>query len=330
MPETIHQPVQAPALLQGIARTFRDQQFVGDEVAPVRDADFETGKYTEYGRDDLYEVDTTYSHGSVPNAITSREAENTFVTELRVIRHPLLDKDTNPRRPGGGRRRLRVTAKVTKATWIAREGRVARAYTATANFAAGHVLTKGAGTEWNHATQLNTLTPITDLESRIDKVTSQALVPRNMVDVVVPQQVFDAAIRYNTAIREFYKYTQAGVTSAELMAGFLGVRRFFIASGFFAGTGPENAAADISTGIPATSLWGDNVWVGVVDSEDMDMLTFGRQFSYTGDTNGQEVQIRQYRMADEGQRGDWIEAAEQRDLKITANFAGALITNTMI
>lgn len=329
MPESIRTPVLVPALLQGIARSFRGQQLVADEIAPVRDVEVETGKYTVYGKDDLYEVDTTYSHGSIPNAITSRESEDTFNTELRVIRHPLLDRDQDPNRPGGSKRKRRITTRVTLATQIGREGRIARLFTATGNYPAGHVLTKAGAAEWDAVGVVNTLQPITDIESRIDKVTSAALVPRGAIDVVIPSQVFDKAIRYNTAIREFYKYTQAGVTSPELIAGFLGVRRVLLATGLFAGTGVENAANDISTGIPTTSLWGDSVWVGVVDSEDLDLLTFARQFSYTGLTGGQEIQIRQYGMADPGQRGDWVEAAEQRDAKLTANFAGALITNTL-
>ena len=327
MPETIRTPVLVPALLQGIAREFRGQQLVADEVAPVRRVDEELGKYTIYGKDDLYEVDNTYAAGAIPNAIISRESEDTFNTEMRVIRHGLLDRDKN--RPNGATRRNRITTKVTLATQIAREGRVARLFTTAANHVGANVLTKAGGAEWDAAGVLNTIQPITDIESRIDKVTSGALVPRGAVDVVIPATVFDKAIRYNTAIREYYKYTQQGVTSPEILAGLLGVRRILIATGLFAGTGVENAANDISTGITTTSLWGDNVWVGVSDVDDMDMLTFARQFAYRENTGGQDIQIRQYRMADEGQRADWIEAAEQRDVKLTANFAGALIVNTL-
>lgn len=330
MAESIRTPVRTPALLQGVARAFRAPQMVADIVAPVRTVDDDMGKYTIYGRDDLYEVDNTYAHGSVPNAITSRESEDQFATELRVIRHALLDKDRNPIRPGGSTRERRVTTKVTLATQIGREGRVARLFTTTGNYPGAHVLTKAGGAEWNHASVLNTIQPITDLDGRISVVMAATGMPRSAITVVIPEAVFDAAIRYNTAIREFYKYTQAGITSAELLRSFLGVRNVEIASGRFAGTGPENAGNDISTGITTTSLWGDNVWVGITDADDLDLLTFARQFRYTGDTGGQDIQIRQYRMADEGQRGDWIEAAEQRDLKLTASFAGALIVNTLI
>src|SRR5258705_12862537 len=121
MAESIRTPVLVPALLNGLARQFRAQNMVADRVAPVRDVDFEIGKYTVYGKDDLYQVDNTYAHGAIPNAITSRESEDTFSAELRVIRHSLLDRDKNPRRPGGQTRERRITNKVTLATMIGRE-----------------------------------------------------------------------------------------------------------------------------------------------------------------------------------------------------------------
>jgi hypothetical protein len=322
-------PVRTPPVLQGVAREFKGQQLVADEVAPVRPVDDEMGKYQIFGKDDLYEVDNTYRAGAIPNAITSRESEDTFNTELRVIRHPLLDESTDPKRPGGSTRERRVTTKVTLATQIAREGRVARLFTTAANYPAGHVLAKAGAAEWDAAGVVNTVQPITDIESRIQKVTDATLTPRGGVDVVIPAPVFDKTSRFYTAIREYYKYTQKGVTTPELLAELMGVRRILIATGMFAGNGVENAANDISTGIATSNLWGDNVWVGIVDSQDLDLLTFARQFAYRRETGGQDIQIRQYRMADEGQRGDWIEAAEQRDLKLTANFAGALITNCL-
>jgi hypothetical protein len=328
MPEQITAPVVTPPYLQAIARAFRQPQMVADEVAPVIDADTETGKYTVYGQDDLYTVDNTYSHGSIPNEITSTESEDTYTTQLRVIRHPLLDRDTDPKRPNGRTRERRYTNKVTMATQIAREARVAAAFTNTANYPGTNVLTKAGGAEWDAVGVINTIQPITDIESRIQKIINGALTSRDRIDVVIPAPTFDDSIRYNTAIREYYKYTEKGITTPDLLASFLGVRRVLIATGRFAGSAAENTGNDISTGIPSSNLWGDTVWVGIVDTDDLDLLTFARQFAYKDLTGGQEIQIRKYGMADPGQRGQWIEAGEQRDLKITASFAGAIIVNT--
>lgn len=329
MAEGLRTPTIAPLWMQNIAREFRQPQLIADEIAPVTTVDKESGKYTVFGKDNLYVVDNTYAHGAIPNAISSRESEDTFNTEMRVLRHSLLDRDVDPNRPNGNTRRRRVTTKVTLATQIAREQRIATLFTTTGNYPGGNVLAKSGGAEWDAVGVVNTIQPITDIESRIALVTAATGQPRSAVDIVMSSVVFDKTIRYNTAIREYYKYTQQGVTTEAIMAGLMGVRRFLLGTGLFAGTGVESASADISTGIPTTSLWGENVWVGIVDSSDLELMSFARQFKYTDLTGGQDIQIRQYRMADEGQRGDWIEAAEQRDAKVTANFAGALITNTL-
>jgi hypothetical protein len=330
MAEGLRAPVITPQWMQNIAREFRQPQLIADEIAPVTSVDMESGKYSVFGVDNLYTVDNTYAHGAIPNAISSRESEDTFNTEMRVIRHPLLDRDTDPNRPNGRTRQRRVTTKVTLATQIAREARIATLFTTTGNYPAGNVLAKAGGAEWDAVGVINTVQPITDLESRITLVTNATGMPRSAVDIAMSSAVFDKAIRYNSAIREYYKYTQQGVTTPEILAALLGVRRFLIGTGQFAGSGPESASADISTGIARTSLWGENVWVGIVDSSDLELMSFARQFAYRDLTGGQDIQIRQYRMADEGQRGDWVEAAEQRDAKVTANFAGALITNTLV
>jgi hypothetical protein len=329
MAEGLRNPVITPLWMQSIAREFRQPQLIADELAPVSPVDMESGKYSIFGKDNLYTVDNTYAHGAIPNAISSRESEDTFNTELRVLRHSLLDRDVDPNRPNGNTRKRRVTTKVTLATQIAREQRIATLFTTTGNYPGGNVLAKAGGAEWDNTGVINTVQPITDIESRITLVTNATNMPRSAVDIAMSSAVFDKAIRYNTAIREYYKYTQAGVTTPDILAGLMGVRRFLIGTGMFAGSGVENNNNDISTGITTTSLWGENVWVGIVDTTDLELMGFARQFAYRNLTGGQDIQIRQYRMADEGQRGDWVEAAEQRDAKITASFAGALITNTL-
>lgn len=327
MAESIRTPVFTPPQLQVIAREFRGQQLVADQVAPPLPVDTESGKYVIYGKDDLYTVDNTWAAGAIPNAITSRESEDTYNTEMRVLRHAFLDKDMLP--PYGERRRARTTTRVALATQIAREARVAAAFTATGNYPSGHVLVKSGGAEWDNVGVINTVQPITDMEDRITKVTQVATVTRRDLTIVIPSDTFDKAIRHNAAIRDYFKYTVGGVLTEQILTDLLGVKNILIGTGRFAGSGVQNTANDISTGIATTNLWGENVWIGVVDTANMEMMSFARQFTFTQMTGGQDLQIRQYRMADEGQRGDWIEGAEQRDLKITANFAGALITNTL-
>jgi hypothetical protein len=60
-----------------------------------------------------------------------------------------------------------------------------------------------------------------------------------------------------------------------------------------------------------TQLWGDTVWIGVInDGKNANVPYFSRSFNWAAGTDGQRRRVKQYRMADEGQEGDWIEVAE--------------------
>jgi hypothetical protein len=92
--------------------------------------------------------------------------------------------------------------------------------------------------------------------------------------------------------------------------------------------GPEIEGADVLTGYTPTYLWGDTVWVGLLADGDQQMNPgFARSFNWTAGTNGQEREVRQYRTADEGQEGDWIEVKEAIDEKIVYADAGYVIRN---
>jgi hypothetical protein len=311
-----------------VSRAFKTPQMVADRVAPPAKVDYETGKYTVYGQDDFYTVDNTYAHGAIPNEITSTESEDTFTTQLRVIRHPLLDRDKDPNRPNGRNRERRYTNKVTMATQIAREARVAAAYTNAANYIGANVLTKAGAAEWDAVGVVNTIQPITDIESRIQKIINGALTSRGSdhrgdpgADVrrLDPLQHRHPRLLQVHAARRDHGGAAQGVPRREGGADRDRPLRRHRAR--------EHRQRHLHRH-PDLEPLGRHVWVGVVDTSDLDMLSFARQFWYGQLTGEQEIQIRQYGMADPGQRGQWIEAAEQRDLKITANFAGALIVNT--
>lgn len=330
MPAGLVERAHTPAFLQGVALGFRAPQMVADLVAPRLRVGKQSDKYRKFGKDGFYEHDATWAPGAIPNVIKTEWSEDTFFAELRKLRHPLLDHEVINADEGLDLR-VRYTERTTMAVQIAREKRVATLLTTAGNFAAGHVLAKAGGTEWNAAGVINTVQPITDIEAQIAKITAAVPgTPRGMITVVIPTEVFDKSIRHNSAIRDYYKYTQAGVVTEQIFAQLLGVKQVLIATGQTAGPGPQNAGNDIITGITMSYLWGDNVWIGIVDESENDlMMSFARSFWWAEATGGQEYRVKQYRMPDEGQEGDYIETAEAVGEKVVANFAGALITNTL-
>lgn len=328
MPSNLIERVHTPAFLQGIALRFASPQLVADRLAPRRRVNKQSDKYRKFGKDALYQYEASWAPGAIPNAIKTEFSEDSYFAMIRKLRHQLLDTEVRNADDDLDLRNL-YTERVMLALRIAREARVATLFTTSANYAGSHVITKAGAAEWDAAGVINTVQPITDLEALIAVITQDAFVGRGDLSVAIPDQVMNKAIRHNSAIRDYFKYTTGGVLTSDILAALLGVKEVIVVQGQAVAAGPQNAALDIITGITTTYLWGDNVWVGVAGGALNTEYTFAQSFNWAEETGGADVQIRQYRMADEGQEGDWIESKEAIDEKIVANFAGGVIKNAL-
>jgi hypothetical protein len=328
MPDNLIERVHQPSFLTDIALRFPTPEFLADILSPRKVVKKQSNKYRKFGKDTFYQVDSSWSPGAIPNAIKTELSTDTYFAEERKLRHPLLDSELR-NEDDDLDLRTEYTETTTKAMRIAREARVAAQFTTAANYPGGNVITKAGGTEWNAAGIINTVQPITDIEAIISVVSQSALTGRARLTVVIPEDTMNKAIRHNSAIRDYFKYTAGGVTTAEVLAALLGVREVLIARAQTAGAGPQNINSDIITGITTTYLWGDDVWVGVRGEPNSNDYTFSRTFNWTAPTDGQELRIDEYPMADKGQEGNWIEGKEAVDEKIVASFAGGVIKNTL-
>jgi hypothetical protein len=328
MPDNLIERVHQPSFLTDLALRYPTPEFLADTLSPRKSVPKQSNKYRKFGKDTFYQVDSTWAPGSIPNAVRTEISSDTYFAEERKLRHPLLDSETG-NADADLNLRTEYTETTTRAMRIAREARVALQFVTAANYPSGNVITKAGGSSWDDTGVINTVQPITDIEAEIAVISQSAMTSRSGLTVVIPELVMNLAIRHNSAIRDYFKYTTGGVTTAEVLAALLGVREVLIAREQTAGAGPQGAGNDIITGITTTYLWGDNVWVGVRGSENSNDYTFSRSFNWDAVTGGQELEVREYRMADEGQEGNWIEAKEAVDEKIVANFAGGVIVNCL-
>jgi hypothetical protein len=331
MPNNLIERVHSVGFLTDLALRFPTPQLLADRLAPRVPVRKQTDKYRKFGKDAFYQPgDNTWAPGAIPNAIRTELSEDQYFALPRKLRHPLLQAELNNADDDLDLRAL-YTERTTLAMRIAREARVAALFTTTTNYAGSHVITKAGGAEWDAVGIVNTVQPITDIESMISTVTADAFVTRDMLTVVIPEPTFNKAIRHNAAIRDYYKYTIGGVNTPELLAAALGVKEVLLARTATAGAGPQNAGNDIIAGITTTYLWGETVWVGVTPSDATGgEYSFARTFNWTAETDGEELRIAEYEMADLGQEGMWIEGKEAVDEKIVANFAGGIIVNTTV
>jgi hypothetical protein len=317
--------VNTPAFLQTVSIGFSNPILVADRLAPRVPVTKQEGKYRIWGKGNLrdYSGSTRWAPGTIPNAIDTKFTEALYGVDIHKLRHPLLDQEIS-NADEDLQLRTTYTETTTDAIAIAREVRVATLFTTAANYNGSHTVTKAGGQEWN----LVPANVLTDLDTAIAKVALDAMVPQNMLTVAIPQPVWDVAIKRNSSILGLIQYSERGVVTQDLLANLLGVKEVILVPVQAAGAAPETEGMDILTGYATSYLWGDNVWVGyIAPNTNVKQPTFALSLNWQAGTGGQQRRVKQYRMADEGQEGDWIEVAEAVREVITFKDAGYLIKN---
>jgi hypothetical protein len=318
-----------PVFLQNVSLGFKNRELVADRVCPRIPVDKQAGKYRIFGKNMNMVHESRWFPGTIPNAIETRWSESTYFAEIRKLRTLLLDAEI--RSPDADLNLpVKYTENVTNAIAIAREKRVADLFTAAGNYAAGQKITKSGGSEWDQAAVVSTAQPLIDIMSLVSKVAINAMVPASALTVIIPEPVYLTALWQNAGILARVQYSQKGVVTTDLLKELLGVKEVIQVASMSAGAGPEVADSDVVSGFTMTYLWGDTVWVGLINEGQNDGVpTFARSFNYKAETGGQERQIRQYRCEDEGREADWIECKEAIGEQIVYADAGGIIINTL-
>jgi hypothetical protein len=324
--------VHTPAFLQNVSLGFEmpDINLIADRVSPRVPVNKQSNKYRVWGRNMLQVHESRWAPGTIPNAIEMRWSEDTYFAELRKLRTLLLDTE---RRNSDSDIQLETMATelVTGALKISREKRVADLFTTAANYSAGNKITKAGGSEWDQSAVASTDQPLQDLFQLIRAVVLAAMVPASSLSVIIPEPVYLTAIWKNAAILDRIKYSERGIVTYDLLAALLGVKEVIPAPAMFTGgNAPETADSDVITAYQPAYLWGDTVWVGLINGSRTDRVpTFSRSFNWREESGGQDRQIRQYRCEDEGREADWTEAKEAIGEKIVFADAGGIIVNTL-
>lgn len=321
--------VHTPAFLQTFSLGFTNRELIADRVAPRVRVGKQSDKYRIYGKNGLMTHEARWHPGAIPNAIETRWSEGTYYIPLRKLRTLVLD--TEKRNADADLDiDLMATETVTNAIALSREKRVADLFTTAGNYAAANKITKAGGAEWDIAGVMATAQPLIDIMLLVQKVSENALVPISQLSVVIPEIVYTTALWNNTAIIDRIKYTSGAVVTADLLKTALGVKEVIFSASMSTGPGPEIADSDVVSGFTATHLWGDTVWVGLINAgQNQNAPSFARSFQWNAETAGQDRQIRKYRAEDEGREADWVECKEATEAAIIYAAAGGIIINTL-
>jgi hypothetical protein len=320
--------VHTPAYLQTLSLGFQNREMIADRVAPRVPVAKQSDLYRVWGKRGLMAHESRWSPGTIPNAIEMRWSGSTYYVPLRKLRTPVTD-DEKRNADGDIALETSATELVTDAMIVSREKRVADLFTTAANYSAAQKITKAGGSEWDQASVVSTAQPLIDIMALVAKVSANALVSTTQLSVVIPEIVFTTALWNNSAILDRIKYSNTGVVTADLLQAALGVKEV-IFSASMSVSGPEVADSDVITGFTPTYLWGDTVWVGLInEGRNQNAPSFARSFNWRAATGNQDRQIRVYRAADEGQESEWHECKEAVGEQIVYADAGGIIINTL-
>jgi hypothetical protein len=318
-----------PVFLQNVSIGFTNRAMIADRVSPIVPVKNQSDKYRVFGKNRFMTGEARWAPGTIPNSITTRWSEDSYNADIRKIRHALLDQEVS-NSDSDLQLSTRYTETATDFIVVSREKRIADLFTTAGTYAASHKVTKAGGSEWDAAAVLATDQALKDMQAVIQVVCADALVPATELTVVIPEQTYQKGLQNSAGILARVQYSALGIVTTDLLRALLGVKEVILAASASAGAGPETADSDVITGFTMTQLWGDTVWIGVVnDGTNANVPYFSRSFNWAAGTDGQRRRVKRYRMADEGQEGDWIEVAEALDEKVTMALAGGLVINTL-
>jgi len=295
--------------LTNFALQFRNRAFVSEEVFPVIPVVKESDVYYTFSREELRDVDTLRSAGSVAREIEWVPSTATYNAEEYALRHLLPDRIINnadsPVRP-----RINTTAKLMKWLMLGQEKRV-QAICQNGNNA---VATVAASPKWDGTSP----TIERDIDTAKDSVRNNAGVEPNAI--LLPENVKDV-IKRDSTLRDLIRYViNVGAGNRELlMNGELPPVMFNLAI-IIAGAVEDTSKMGASSSI--SKIWTDSVPVFYREmSPSLDAVTWGYQMRV------QNPLIVTYR--DDGRRGEWIEASILQAEELVTSNAANLITDVL-
>lgn len=307
MPQIGDVHVNAP--LTNFALQFRNRAFVSEEVFPIIPVVKESDVYYTFSRDELRDVDTVRSAGTVAKEIEWVPSTATYTAEEYALRHLLPDRIINnadsPVRP-----RINTTAKLMKWIMLGQEKRVQ----AIAQNGVNAVATVAVSPKWDGTSP----TIEKDIDTAKDSVRNNAGVEPNAI--LLPENVKDVVKRDST-LRDLIRYViNVGAGNKELlMNGELPPVMFNLAI-IIAGAVEDTSKLGASSTI--AKIWNDAVPVFYREmSPSLDSLTWGYQMRV------QSPLIVTYR--DDPRRGEWIEASVLQAEELVTSNAANLLTDVL-
>ena len=253
------QATHVDALLTDFSRRYRNQEYVGDQILPVRPVTRYSDKFARYKKESTFRIaDTTTGFRSEAKHVSWETDTDTY----SVVPHALTDYVTDREKANADPAydlELDTTEYLTDQILLAREYEIATLLTTVGNWGTQYATLVG-NDQWDsgHANA----TPVADIRAAISACVIR---PNTML---VGQPVWDVLVE-DATLMDKIKYSQTGILTEALIASVFGLDKVVIgkAMGYISGT--------------LTNLWGDNVILAHVEPPRLKSIQLGLTFSMT-------------------------------------------------
>lgn len=315
-------------ILTNFSVGYKEQNLYAEAIMPTTEVRTQSGRYRVFDRSSWLIYPDRREPGTVANEIRGAKwSEDTFFTKEHSLQAPVHDEEDQELNSQGGLANdvfggelqldpMRdATELVTGSILRGREKKVADAARNTANYAAGNFVTLAGAQQWDDYTGgvASTSNPVLDIMNGMRKVYS--LTGRWPNTLAIPTLGLGFIENHPRVIDRFKSFTLTMEDAFRRLTGFEG--NIVLVDSVY------NAADNADATESITSLWGKDVWLGIVDATPGQRTkTFAKTFSQVYPDGTIRPTDRWYENA---RKTEVVRVSQKYDLKIVSNVAGYII-----
>lgn len=326
-------------ILTGFSVGWSDQQLYGDRLFPITPVGTPSGRYRVYDRSNWIAFPSRREPGTVANEVRGGKwSEDSFFTKEHMLQAAVADEEMQELHSQGGLADVvfggglqldphrDATELITRSIMLEHEVKVAAMIRDAGNYAAGHTITLSGSQKWSDYTEVTPGLPGSVVSDPVAVIRAACF--KIYIDTGRWPNTFTIPIDALGVIeghpRIVDRFKNFALTDPEAWKSLINVPA---PENFYIVDSKINTANNIDAAESIESLWGQDIFIGLVDTQPgQKTMTFGKTFAQTYPDGS----IRPTdRWREEERKSDLVRTAFKYDLKVISDTAGYLIKNAV-
>lgn len=321
-------------ILTGFSVGYQDQTLYGTRLFPITPVRTQSGKYRVFDRSNWIIFPSRREPGTVANEVRGAKwSQDTFFTKEHSLQAPVHDEENQELTSQGGLAdavfggALQIdperdaTELVTRSILLEHEQKVANAIRNAANYPGNHVVTLAGAQQWSDYTggTASTSDPVTALRAGVMRVRLDT--GRWPNTIIMPIDSLGIIEGHPRVVDRFKNFALTNPDAWKQLLNVPAPENFFIVDSMI------NSADNVDAAENIVSLWGQDVWLGIVDPQlGQKTKTFGKTFAQVYPDGTIRPTDKWY---EKNRKTTVVRTSQKYDLKIVSSVAGYLIKNAV-